>query len=150
MLTPVVEAANVLESKLQSIEEQINTIHEILRKEGLDIVEIRDEVSSSLWTAVGGNKRQLQKLNRELVLIEKLDKFNVEALRHIREAAYKLTTMKDQMDNLRERALWPQWHEGEFGIEIHIKSIESSIRRLWSEVDEGRLIESRFDEAFPA
>jgi len=150
VLTPLIKTANVLESGLESMGEQINAVHDILRKEGLDIVESKAAVHSSLWTMVGWNNDKLRKMDLDLELIGKVDKFKAEAMAHMREVLFKLVTMRDQMDSLRDSASSPQWHDWEFAIEAHIETIESSVRRLWAEVDEGRLVESKVDDSFAA
>jgi len=131
---------------LDALEEQLNVLHEILSRDASSISESQEQVLSSLWTFLGGNKGELKILREKGELLGRLGMYRRQALIRVVSALEMLRRMRDDVEELRERALTPQLvgvgSGGEVPVEVHMKAIRAGIERL----KEGREKAKRLEE----
>jgi chromosome segregation ATPase len=114
--------AEVSISDLNTLEEHLKSIHEVVSREDSSIIEAKDELLAQLWTKLGGNQKELKGMNKHLVLLKGVGSYRDRALAHVVAALQTLETMAEEMEELRERVAIP--------VEVHMKSIRSGLERL--------------------
>jgi len=62
----------------------------------------KTDVLAELWTKVGGNKRQLQDLDRQLALLKELENYRGKVLVSVTASIELTTTVVHQLEGMRE------------------------------------------------
>lgn len=122
--------AEVSISDLNTLEEHLKSIHEVVSREDSSIIAAKDELLAQLWTKLGGNQKELKGMNKHLVLLKGVGSYRDRALAHVVAALQTLETMAEEMEELRERVAAPELVGDAIPVEVHMKSIRSGLERL--------------------
>ena len=79
---------------------------------------------------LGGNKRKLRNFDGHLTLLKDLATYRTQALAHVVAALQTLRGMREDMEDMRERAAAPDLIGSSVPPEVHMKSIEMGLKRL--------------------
>lgn len=125
----VILEAHISLSNLNTLEEHLSVLYEQILREDIALSGARSELLSLLWTQVGGNRRILQGYDSHLTLLKNMTSYRTVALAHVVAALEALTTMSQEMEELRQRVATP--NPGmDVPIEVQIRSIEAGVARL--------------------
>jgi hypothetical protein len=122
--------AEVSISDLNKLEEQLESIHQVVAREDDAASTAKREVLADLWTILGGNRDKLDRLDGHHTLLKGVDGYRDRALAHILVALQMMETMAAGMEELRQRVAAPQLVGDVIPIEVHIKSLRSGLERL--------------------
>lgn len=122
--------AEVSISDLNTLEEHLKSIHEIVSREDSSIKAAKDELLAQLWTILGGNRKELKGMNHHLILLKGVGGYRDRARAHVVAALQTLETMAEEMEELRERVAAPELVGDAIPVEVHMKSIRSGLERL--------------------
>ncbi|KAI9463285.1 hypothetical protein BJY52DRAFT_1115869 [Lactarius psammicola] len=122
--------AEVSISDLNKLEEHLTSIHEIVSREDTSISAARGELLAQLWTILGGNREELNKMDEHRTLLKGVGGYRDRALAHVVAALHMLETMAEDMEELRERVAAPQLVGETIPIHVHMKSLRSGLERL--------------------
>ncbi|KAH8990343.1 hypothetical protein EDB92DRAFT_790653 [Lactarius akahatsu] len=122
--------AEVSISDLNKLEEHLKSIHEIVSREDSSISAARGELLAQLWTILGGNREELDKMDEHRALLKGVGGYRDRALAHVVAALQMLETMAEDMEELRERVAAPQLVGETIPIHVHMKSLRSGLERL--------------------
>lgn len=124
--------AQALLMVLQNLEDRLDVIHGIVVRDDLHTQGSRDEVLSQLWTMVGGNSKQLGKLDSQLRLLRQVNTYRQDAIAHVSGTLIKLQSMGAELEELRERVGGVELLGGRKSIplSVHIENIELGVERL--------------------
>jgi hypothetical protein len=125
----VLEAESNL-ANLNSLEEHLETIHDMVTREDMATTAEKDDLLAELWTALGGNRKELRNFSDHLKLLKQVGTFRKKALIHVTAALETLRAMSDDMEDLRERVSTPELVGPSIPMEVHIESIQNGIERL--------------------
>jgi hypothetical protein len=138
----VLEAESSI-TALDALEARLTTLHELAAREGRSFNEAREDLLADLWTKLGGNRRALRGVDRELRLLSHVGEYRKQALAHVVGALSTLQGMSADMEELRERVAAPEIVGERIPVEVHMKSIRAGLERL----REGRLRAKEVEEA---
>jgi hypothetical protein len=122
--------AEVSISDLNKLEEHLKTIHEVVSREDASITAVRGELLAQLWTMLGGNRKELDKMGDHLALLKGVGGYRDRARTHVLAALQTLETMAEDMEDLRERVAAPRLVGESIPIDVHMKSLKSGLDRL--------------------
>lgn len=122
--------AEVSISDLNKLEERLISIHEIVSREDTSISTARGELLAQLWTILGGNREELNRMDEHRILLKGVGGYRDRALAHVVAALHTLEAMAEEMEELRERVAAPQLVGETIPIDVHMKSLRSGLERL--------------------
>ena len=130
--------AEVSISDLNKLEEHLTSIHEIVSREDSSISVAKRELLAQLWTILGGNREELNKMDEHRALLNDVGGYRDRALAHVVAALHMLETMAEDieetmardMEELRERVASPQLVGETIPIDVHMKSLRSGLEKL--------------------
>ncbi|KAK7436981.1 hypothetical protein VKT23_018796 [Stygiomarasmius scandens] len=118
-------------SPLKKMEMQLKEIHEIVGQDRSEVTGAYEEVLASLWTKLGGNQRQKEGFENNLVLLRNIDDYRKQAQSHVNGALIQLGLMQRKMEQLRLRLRAPGLLGPRIAMADHVQSIEIGIKNLW-------------------
>jgi hypothetical protein len=122
--------AEVSISDLNNLEEHLKSIHEVVSREDSSISTAKDELLAQLWTILGGNRKELNGMDKHLALLKGVGGYRDRARAHVVAALHVLETMAEEMEELRERVAAPELVGDAIPIDVHMKSIRGGLERL--------------------
>lgn len=130
----VLEAETSL-SNLNTLEERLHTLHSILKREDGTLSDEKEEILASLWTFLGGNKRELKGIDSHLTMLKELDNYRKKARAHVVGALQTLEELSGGIEDMRERVTRPalglsSGDGEEIPVHVHVKSIQMGLARL--------------------
>ena len=137
----VLEAESNL-ANLNSLEEHLSTLHDMVTRENITTTNARDDLLSELWTVFGVNRKELRNFEEHLTLLKDAGAFRKKALIHVTAALETLRAMSDDMEDLRERAATPELVGASLPMAVHIESIQNGILRLQEGRDRAKRVEA--------
>jgi hypothetical protein len=129
-LTRLILEAEATLGELISLEERLDTLHSITKREDVALDIERDELLSALLTFFGGNKVQLRALEKNKKILEDVTLYRRAARTHVVGALQTLHGMQAEIEDLRERAATPELSGDNVPAHVHIRSIQNGIERL--------------------
>lgn len=125
----------ILESHTQmkhlvDLEAHLDLLSELVSREDVDISAGRDEVLTSLWTVLGGNRALVRKYERGLALLSALSGYRKAALMHVISALQTLQELRGDLEVLRQSVASPALLGSSIPVEVQIESIQSGLLRL--------------------
>jgi hypothetical protein len=134
----LVSEAEVSISDLNKLKEHLTSIHEIVSREDTSISVARGELLAQLWTHLGGNREEPNKMDEHRALLNDVDGYRDRALAHVVAALHILETMAEDMEEtmvedlgeFRERVGDPWLCIATIPIDVHMKSLRSGLERL--------------------
>ncbi|KAG6837708.1 hypothetical protein H0H93_003510 [Arthromyces matolae] len=135
ILSRLITQAKASQGDLKRMKERLQAIRDLATKENIHINVEHGELLSSMWTALGSNKQDLQRYQTNLELLVNLEKFTDVAKTHIAQALTNLKTMQAQMKDLRARVSQPDIAGTNIPVNVHVRTIMDGIQRM----KEGRI-----------
>ena len=132
----IVEAQALL-LVLNNLEDRLEVIHGIATRDDMHAKALKEEILSELWTMVGGNRGKLNKMDRQLNLLQQVSVYRKNAYAHVSGTIIRLQAMGAGLEDLRERVGSPELLRDRMDIplSVHIENIQKGVERL----EEGRL-----------
>ncbi|EME82828.1 uncharacterized protein MYCFIDRAFT_58262 [Pseudocercospora fijiensis CIRAD86] len=138
----LIDEALVLQGMLNDMDNRLDEIQGVATRDGVRIGVDKDELFSTLWTKLGGNKNTVQKLNSQIDLLNSVQHYRRMAWGHVTSTLLKLQEIQASLEDLRERVGMPEvvgTHK--VPLEVHISNIQLGIERLEKQRDANRQIE---------
>ncbi|KZT01412.1 uncharacterized protein LAESUDRAFT_664079, partial [Laetiporus sulphureus 93-53] len=126
----VILEAEVNLVNLERLEEHLKTVHEVISRENGTVTAAQDELLASLWTSLGGNRRELKGKKQHLVLLKGLGAYRRRALAHVTVALQTLHALSADLEELRERVAAPEILGEQIPVEVHMQAIQAGLDRL--------------------
>jgi hypothetical protein len=126
------EAETALQG-LEELENNLETVENIVHQERGDLIERRKEALAQIWTYLGGNRNKLAVYESHLYLLKNTGVFKKRALSFVTKSLVQLQTMQSNLMELRERVAEPGLVgevEMQIPLEVHIDSIRKGVERL--------------------
>jgi hypothetical protein len=127
--------AEISMQHLDTLEEDLLAVREAVTREDVSVGAEKSELLGALWTKLGGNRRTLRDYEKRLNLLKDLGNYRKQAQAHVLAALQTLTSMGEDMEDLRERVAAPELVDGRIPLHVHIESIQNGLQRL----QEGRV-----------
>lgn len=123
-------------SVLNSLEDRLELIYGISTRDGMHTQAMKDEVLSTLWAMIGGNRGKLKNMDRQLNLLQQVGVYRKNAMAHVSAALLRLQAIGAGLEDLRERVGSPELLRDRVDIplSVHIENINRGVERL----EEGR------------
>lgn len=125
----IVEAQTSL-VHLQSLEEQLLTVHEIVSREDGSLASAKADLLQHLWTKLGGNKRKMHGFERNLHLLGAVKGYRNRALAYVIATLQTLNGMQADMEELRGQVGAVHIGGDRIPVEVHMRSIQAGLERL--------------------
>lgn len=117
----------------------LQVVADITSRDGVKAEASKDELLSSLWTYLGGNRSSMSRLNKQLALLNNVNGYRRVAWAHVQTTIMKLQAIRAQLEDLRERVGSPETvGTDKVPLEVHIDSINLGIERLEEQRDASR------------
>ncbi|KAL6711115.1 hypothetical protein ACN47E_006990 [Coniothyrium glycines] len=131
-ITRLIETAQALLQVLNNLDGRLGTIFEIATNDDNTITRNQEELLSSLWTKLGGNRSDVKANAQSLNLLKNISVYRKKAIMHVSETLLKLQEIQAELENLREGVAAPEvlGHRSEVPLSYHIELIEKSVERL--------------------
>lgn len=124
---------------LENLDDRLDTISDIATRDGMKASDAKDELLSSLWTFLGGNRSSMSKVQRQIDLLNNVSAYRKIAWAHVNATILKLQAIRDQLEDLRERVSAPETvGTDKVPLEVHVQSINFGIERLEEQRDVSR------------
>ncbi|PPJ51389.1 hypothetical protein CBER1_08560 [Cercospora berteroae] len=135
----LIDEAMALRDVLDNLDNRLDIISGISTRDGIRIESGKDELFAALWTKLGGNRKDLNKLNSQLELLRNVGEYRRLAWGHVTATLLKLQEIQHSLEDLRERVAVPETvGTDKIPLEIHIESINLGIERLEKQRDASR------------
>jgi len=115
---------------LMRLEEHLMVLHEVTHRDNKALTAAREDVLAELWTWLGGNRREIRKMDLNLDLLKNVEKYRRKGLAHVVATLQTLHALDADMEELRTRVAAPDIVGDRIPIEVHIKSIKAGVDRL--------------------
>jgi hypothetical protein len=131
-ITRLIETAQALLLVLNNLDERLTTIFEIATTDDQTITRSQEELLSSLWTRLGGNRGDVKANKKSLNLLSNISAYREKAVVHVSETLLKLQEIQAELENLREGVAAPEILGFKSGIpvDMHIYTIGKGVERL--------------------
>ncbi|KAF1851327.1 uncharacterized protein K460DRAFT_362073 [Cucurbitaria berberidis CBS 394.84] len=131
-ITRLIETAQALLMVLNNLDGRLGTIYEIATNDDHSITRDQEELLSSLWTKLGGNRKDVKSNNQQLNLLKNISAYRKKAVLHVSETLLKLQEIQAELENLREGVAAPEvlGYRDELPLTYHLDLIEKGVERL--------------------
>jgi hypothetical protein len=131
-ITRLIETAQALLQVLNNLDDRLGTIFEIATNDDQTITRNQEELLSSLWTKLGGNRGDLKANSKSLNLLENISRYRKKAVMHVSDTLLKLQEIQAELENLREGVAAPEvlGYRDEVPLTFHVDVIEKGVERL--------------------
>jgi len=129
-LTYLREEADESRIHLVGLQRHLNNIHTIVSLDDKGLKKAKEEVLVTLWTQLGGNRRELMEMNNSLDVLKNVGKYRERALVHVVATLETLRALKADIVELRRRVGTPKLAGVKLPIDIQIQSIKAGMERL--------------------
>ncbi|KIV93670.1 hypothetical protein PV10_04865 [Exophiala mesophila] len=139
----LIDEAQALLLLLQNLEDRLDVMHGIAMHDNIAAQATKDEILAQLWTALGGNRGQLGKVNKQLSLLKQVGTYRKVAWAHVSATILKLQAMGAELEELRTRVGSAELlkNHKEIPLSVHIESIRLGVERLEAGRDKARKLE---------
>jgi len=130
---------------LAQAENNLGTIKEHVVRSEQDVHQEKDSVLWTLWTVVGANRPQLNRLNSQLDLLRQVERQRTSAVAQLVTLVHDLGDIQTKLSDLRDRVAAPEVVEdglpelggmgggrgvGRVPLSVHIETINAGVDRL--------------------
>ncbi|KAI4631799.1 uncharacterized protein J4E87_002505 [Alternaria ethzedia] len=131
-ITRLIETAQALLLVLHNLDERLGTIYEIATGDDQTITGRQEELLSSLWTKLGGNRGDVKANTKSLNLLANIGAYRKRAVNHVSGTLLKLQEIQAELENLREGVAAPEMlgYRSDLPLEYHIDAIGKGVDRL--------------------
>lgn len=137
----IIEAQALL-GILDNLDSRLDVIASIATRDGVKVENGKDELLAQLWTKLGGHRNTVDKMNKQLTLLDNVGNYRSMAWAHVNGAIIKLMAIRDNLEDLRERVAMPETVGDVVPLEIHIQNINLGIERLEQQRDSSRKLDA--------
>jgi hypothetical protein len=116
--------------ELEAMDSALTLIHEIVSRERLGIIDIRDELLARLWSILGGNKHKLRSLDSHLTLLYGLSQYRIKALAHVHRTMETVEKLEADISQLREECVTTMVGSGTLDMQYQLVALRAGIVRL--------------------
>lgn len=139
----LINEAYALRDILDNLDGRLDVISGIVTRDGIKVDAAKDELFSTLWTKLGGNRGTVKKLDQQLGLLDNVGLYRRQAWGHVTATLVKLQAIQHSLEDLRERVALPETvGTDKVPLEVHIENINLGIERLENQRDLNRQVES--------
>ena len=129
----LVEAAKTV-TALDILENHLGRIHAVSIDDHTLTVAAIENVLSELWTKLGCNGQRLRDLERRVRVLKNLDEYRRRAVSHVAVTVQTLVGIEEELNQLTRKLRHDEANEDfSLPLEVHIASIDGSVRRLREE-----------------
>ncbi|KAI0809997.1 hypothetical protein GGR55DRAFT_647584 [Xylaria sp. FL0064] len=127
----ILEAQAILRL-LSKANDHLQDIDEYVVRSGNAVEEKRSETLWDLWTLIGGNYRQRNKLRAQLSLLRQVDMQRASAVTQLMNLVHDLGDIRTKLDDLRDRVSAAELLADTTSIplSVHIETIDAGVKRL--------------------
>ncbi|KAI9829999.1 MAG: hypothetical protein M1826_005172 [Phylliscum demangeonii] len=131
-INKLIQKGQALLEVLQYLEDHLDVIQGISARENVQMTAEKEELLAHLWTAVGGNRDKLSKVNRQMRLVESISMYRKTAYKHVSGTVTRLQEIGAGLEDLRQRVSGPEVQPARAGIPlvVHLGNIQSGVERL--------------------
>jgi hypothetical protein len=122
--------AKVSISDLNKLEEHLRAIHGVVSDGESSFSAARDELLAEPWTILGGNRKELNEMDKHLAVLRGLGGYRHRVRAHVATVWQVLESTAEEMEELRGRVDAPELDGDAIPIDVHIESIRSGLDRL--------------------
>lgn len=140
-ISTLITEAQALLTILDNLDGRLDVIASIATRDGIKAQDNKEELFAMLWTKLGGNRSSVAKLEQQLKLLQDVGAYRRLAWGHITSTIVKLQSIRDNLEDLRERVAMPETIGNRVPLEVHIDSITRGVERLEAQRDRSRQIE---------
>ncbi|KAK5637173.1 hypothetical protein RRF57_012885 [Xylaria bambusicola] len=117
---------------LSKADDHLQRIDEFIVRNGNAVKEKRSEALWDLWTFIGANNRQLNKLSAQLSLLKQVDAQRTTAVKQLMGLVHDLGDIQTKLSDLRDRVAAPELLADTTSIplSVHIETIDAGVQRL--------------------
>ncbi|KAI1314108.1 hypothetical protein F5Y03DRAFT_336171 [Xylaria venustula] len=117
---------------LSKANDHLQSIDEFVVRSGNAVEEKRSETLWDLWTIIGGNYRQRNKLRAQLSLLKQVDAQRASAVTQLMNLIHDLGDIRTKLGDLRDRVAAPELLADTTSIPltVHIETIDAGVKRL--------------------
>ena len=137
----LIDEAMALRDILDNLDSRLDVIADISTRDGIKLGSSKDELFATLWTKLGGNRKDVNKLKSQLELLSSVGDYRKLAWGHVTATLLKLQEIQHSLEDLRERVALPDTvGTDKVPLEVHIESINLGIERLEKQRDASRQV----------
>jgi hypothetical protein len=126
----LIQEALSLRTLLLFLDQRLDSIAEIVTRDGVHISHNRDELLSQLWTKLGGNRVQVQKFKKQMQALTDANRYRLAAYQRVEAVILQLQKMKASLEELRSRVSAPEMLGDSVPLEVQIEMIQLGVERL--------------------
>ncbi|KAG0652031.1 hypothetical protein D0Z07_0909 [Hyphodiscus hymeniophilus] len=140
----LISEAQAILMVLNNLEDRLEVIHGVATRDGMHAKALKEEILSELWTMVGGNRGKLNKMDRQLSLLQHVGVYRKTAYAHISGTILRLQAIGAGLEDLRERVGAPELlrDRAHVPLSVHIENIQLGVERLESSRQNARKLEN--------
>jgi hypothetical protein len=140
----LINEAQAILMVLNNLDDRLEVIHGIAMRDGMHAKALKEEILSELWTIVGGNRGKLNKMDRQLNLLENVGLYRKIAYAHVSGTILRLQAIGAGLEDLRERVGAPELmrDRARIPLSVHLENIHLGIERLESSRQNTRRLEN--------
>ncbi|KAM7209373.1 hypothetical protein V8F20_000423 [Naviculisporaceae sp. PSN 640] len=134
----ILEAQEVLRT-LTKADDHLQIIHNFVTRTQNVVQSKKDEILSTLWSLIGGNKGRIHNLDSQLLLLRQVGAQRLKAVQQVSDLVTELVKIQESLADLRDRVAEPELVRGKIDIplSIHVETINRGVERL--ETARGRI-----------
>ncbi|TVY55269.1 hypothetical protein LCER1_G003805 [Lachnellula cervina] len=128
----LIDQAQALLMILNNLEDRLEVIHGVATREDVSAKAQKEEILSSLWAMLGGHRGKLNKMDRQLTLLQQVGIYRKTAYAHVSGTILRLQAMGAGLEDLRERVGGPEMFRDrrDIPLSVHIENIQRGVERL--------------------
>ncbi|TVY80917.1 hypothetical protein LSUE1_G005960 [Lachnellula suecica] len=140
----LIEQAQALLMILNNLEDRLDVIHGVATREDVSAKAQKEEILSSLWAMVGGHRSKINKMDRQLNLLQQVGIYRKTAYAHVSGTILRLQAMGAGLEDLRERVGAPELlrDRRDIPLSVHIENIQRGVERLEEQRINSRKLEN--------
>jgi hypothetical protein len=128
----LIEEAQALLMILNNLEDRLDVIHGIATREDVNAKASKEETLSGLWAMLGGHRNKINKVDRQIGLLQQVTSYRRKAYAHVSGTILRLQAMGASLEDLRERVGSPELLRDRVDIplSVHLETIQRGVERL--------------------
>ncbi|PIL37503.1 hypothetical protein GSI_01197 [Ganoderma sinense ZZ0214-1] len=117
-------------TSLDRLEDRLSTIYQLNLQEAFATNAAINDLLWELWTILGGNQDKLRDLRTRAQVLKDVERYRAVAVAYVAAAGHTLQGVEAELQALRDRLVEYVADSQEIPVEVHLASIERTIRRL--------------------
>jgi hypothetical protein len=144
-INKLITEAQALLLVLVNLEDRLEVIHGIVTRDDNYAKAKKEEILAEIWTMLGGNRNKLNRMDRELDLLQHVQVYRKSAYAHVSGTIIRLQAMGAGLEDLRERVASPELLRDRMDIplSVHLDNIQMGVERLEEGRRKGRELEQQ-------